>query len=86
MFRVFTGGNLFDEERDSYLRAQICNITIACHTTPEKEMYRRVSENTPEVLEDDRRQLARILAGLIVGDPERRLSALKLEEDPWFQY
>ena len=35
--------------------------------------------------EQDRGHLAQILEGLIAEDPDKRLSALKLAQDPWLQ-
>ena len=52
---------------------------------PEEALYLRISDNTPEITEGDRRQLARILERLIVEDPVQRISASKLEQDPWLQ-
>ena len=85
MFRIFTGGSLFDEFRDNYLRAQIGEIINNNQMRPEEALYLRISDNTPEITEGDRRQLARILERLIVEDPVQRISASKLEQDPWLQ-
>ena len=85
MFRIFTGGSLFDEWRDDHLRAQIDAVINNGLIKPEEALYLRISENAPEIAEDDRRQLARVLGGLIVEDPEQRLSASQLEQDPWLQ-
>jgi hypothetical protein len=78
----FTRGSLFDERRDDHLRAQISALLNNTQTTPEEALYQRILENAPEIAEYGRRQLAQILGRLIVEDPERRLSALKLVRDP----
>jgi hypothetical protein len=76
---------LFDEWRDDHLRAQIDAIISNGQIQPEEALYLRISENAPEIAEHDRRQLARVLGGLLVEDPEQRLSASKLEQDSWLQ-
>ena len=76
---------MFDELRDNHLRAQINAIINNDQMNPGEALYLRISENAPEIAKDDRRQLARVLEGLIVEDPEQRLSASKLEQDPWLQ-
>jgi serine/threonine protein kinase len=85
MFRIFTGGSLFDEWRDDHLRAQIDTITNNNQMKPEEALYLRISENESEIAEHDRGQLARVLGGLIVKDPEQRHSALMLDQGPWLQ-
>ena len=82
MFRIFTGGSLFDEWRDDHLRAQIDTITNNNQMKPEEALYLRISENKPEIAEHNPRQLARVLGGLILKDPEQRHSALILDQDP----
>jgi hypothetical protein len=54
-------------------------------TKPREVLYQRISENAPEIAQNDRRQLARIVGGLIAEDLEQRLSASKLEQGPWLQ-
>jgi hypothetical protein len=76
---------LFDEWRDDHLRAQIGAIINNGQIQPEEALYLRISENAPEIAEHDRRQLARVLGGLLVEDPEQRLSASKLGQDSWLQ-
>lgn len=85
IFRLLTGGWLFDALPDDELREQIDVICNDPNRTPKEALYQCISENIPEVSECDRRHLARILGGLIVEDPEKRLSAAELERDPWLQ-
>ena len=68
------------------MRAQISALLNNTQTTPEDALYQRILENALEIAEYGRRQLEQILGRLIVKDPEWRLLALKLVQDPWLQY